>query len=142
VSEPRPVTVTLAGIRSLTILEIARASVISNVPRGDAERLLRSLNDPAGDPADLERAALMLYAWALMLERRDNPGLTWAEAQTWRVTLDLEAADPIAEAEAVASVEAAVATGLPPDVAGKLTLAQTEAYIAKGRELAGARGSR
>ena len=139
-SEPRPVTVTLAGIRSLTILEIARAAAISDVPRGDAERLLRSLNDPAGNPADLERAALMLYAWALMLERRANPALTWEQAQTWRVTFDLDAADPIAEAEAAASVEAAIATGLPPDVAGSLTLAQSEAYIRRGRELAGAKG--
>jgi hypothetical protein len=138
--EPRPVTVTMAGIRSLTILEIARASAISDVPRGDAERLLRSLNDPNGNPADLERAALMLYAWALMLERRANPALSWDEAQTWRVTLDLEAVDPIAEAEASASVEAAVATGLPPDVAGNLTLAQSDAYVRRARELAGARG--
>ena len=138
--EPRPVTVTMAGIRSLTILEIARASAISDVPRGDAERLLRSLNDPNGNPADLERAALMLYAWALMLERRANPALSWDEAQTWRVTLDLDAVDPIAEAEASASVEAAVATGLPPDVAGNLTLAQSDAYVRRARELAGARG--
>jgi hypothetical protein len=126
--DPREVTVTLAGIRSLTILEIARACAISGVRRDEAERLLRSLNDPAGDPADLERAAELLYAWALVLERRRDPSLSWEQAQTWRVVFDLDAVDPIAEAEAEASVSAAIATGLAPDVAGQLTLAQAEAY--------------
>jgi hypothetical protein len=127
-TEPREVVVTLAGVRSLTILEIARASAISGVRRDDTERMLRSLNDPHGDPADLERAAELLYAWAMMLERRRDPGVTWAQAQTWRVVFDLGAADPIAEAEAEASVAAALATGLPPAVAGALTLAQAEQY--------------
>jgi hypothetical protein len=126
--DPREVVVTLAGIRSLTILEIARAAAIAGVRRSEAEHLLRSLNDPHGDPADLERGALMLYAWALMLERRRDPAASWEDAQTWRVILDLDAVDPIADAEAEASVAAARATGLPPDAAGALTLAQAEAY--------------
>lgn len=135
--EPRRVTVTLAGIRSLTILEVARASAIAGVARADTERLLRSLNDPKGAPADLERAAELLYAWALMLERRSDPALTWADAQSWRVTFDLDAPDAIADAEAEATVAAAIATGLTPDAAGALTLAQAEAYDRRGAELAG-----
>lgn len=134
-TDPRAVTVTLAGIRSLTILEVARASAIAGVRQGDARRLLRSLNDPAGDPADVELAATLLYAWALMLERRAEPGLTWEQAQTWRVVLELGSTDPIAEAEAEATVAAALMTGLPPDVAGGLTLAQAEQYGQRGREL-------
>lgn len=130
--EPREMVVTLAGIRSLTILEIARASAIAGVRRADAVRLLRSLNDPNGDPADLERGALLLYAWALMLERRRDPAATWEAAQTWRVVLDLDAVDPIADAEAEASVAVARATGLPPREAGTLTLAQAEAYAEHG----------
>lgn len=130
--EPREMVVTLAGIRSLTILEIARASAIAGVRRADAVRLLRSLNDPNGDPADLERGALLLYAWALMLERRRDPAVTWEAAQTWRVVLDLDAVDPIADAEAEASVAVARATGLPPREAATLTLAQAEAYAEHG----------
>jgi hypothetical protein len=126
--DPREVIVTLAGIRSLTILEIARASAIADVRRSEAERLLRSLNNPAGDPADLERGALLLYAWALMLERRRDPAASWEDAQTWRVVLDLDAVDPIADAEAEATVAVARATGLAPEQAGALTLAQAEAY--------------
>lgn len=138
--EPRPVTLTLGGVRSLTILEIARASAIAGVRREDTERLLRSLNNPAGDPADLERAAELLYAWALMIERRRDPALTWEEAQTWRVTFDLDAADVIADAEADAAVAAAIATGLTPADAGQLTLAQADAYDRRARELAGRKG--
>jgi len=128
---------TLAGIRSLTILEIARACAIAGVRNTDASRLLRSLTDPAGDPGDLERATELLYACALMLERRADPALTWQTAQTWRVVFDLDAgADPIAEAEAEASVDAAIATGLPPAVAGDLTWAQAEQYQQRTAELA------
>lgn len=139
-AEPRHVVVTLAGIRSLTILEIARASAIAGVRREDTDRMLRSLNDPSGDPADLERAAELLYAWALMLERRTDPALSWADAQTWRVTFDLDATDAIADSEADASVAAAIATGLTPAVAGELTLAQAEAYDRRAGELAARSG--
>jgi len=135
--DPRDVTLTLAGVRSLTVLEIARACAISGVRNTDATRLLRSLTDPAGDPADLQRATELLYACALMLERRADPAWTWEQAQTWRLVFDLDAgADPIAEAEAEASVDAAIATGLPPDVAGELTWAQAEQYRERGAELA------
>jgi hypothetical protein len=127
--EPRPVTLTLAGIRSLTILEVARACAIAGVRNTDAQRLIRQLGHADGaDPDELVRGTELAYALALMLERRADPGLTWETAQTWRLVFDLDAADPVAEAEAVASVDAAIATGLPPDVAGQLTLAQAEAY--------------
>lgn len=135
--EPREVTLTLAGVRSLTILEIARACAISGVRNTDATRLLRSLTDPAGDPADLARATELLYACAMMLERRADPALTWQTAQTWRLVFDLDAGvDAVAEAEAEASVDAALATGLPPAVAGDLTWAQAEQYRERHAEMA------
>jgi hypothetical protein len=137
-TEPRAVTLTLAGIRGLTVLEIARACAISGVRSADAARLLRGLNDPAGDPGDLERATELLYACAMQLERRRDPALTWETAQTWRLTFDLDHTDPIADAEAEASVSAAIATGLPPSAAGALTMAQAEAYENRARELAAA----
>ena len=63
-------------------------------------------------------------------ERRLDPSLSWEAAQAVDLVLDLEAsaADPVAEAEATATVEAALATGLPPAVAGELSLAQVDAY--------------
>lgn len=128
-TDPRRVTLTLPGIRSLTILELARACAIANVRTTDAQRLIRALGSPAGaDPAELVRGTELAYALALQLERRRDPALTWDQAQTWDLVFDLDAGDPIADAEARAAVEASIATGLPPDVAGQLTLAQAEAY--------------
>lgn len=134
-SEPRRVTITLAGIRSLTILEIARASATAHVKRSETERILRSVTRADGDPADLERGALLLYAWAWQLVRRDEPAVSWEEAQTWRVEFDLDATDELAEAEADATVRAAALTGLSPTEAGGLTLAEMDVYaeIAAGR---------
>lgn len=128
-TEPREVVLTLAGIRSLTILELARGCVIADVRSTDAQRLIRQLGDPAGaDPAELLRGTELAYALALQLERRRDPALTWQQAQTWRLIFDLDAADPMADAEAEAAVNAAIATGLTPAAAGELTLAQAEAY--------------
>lgn len=126
--EPRAVTVTLGDIRSLTILEIARAGVTAGVNRADTEGLLRSLVRPDSPPEDLERGALLMYAWAWQLTKRDEPQVTWDEAQTWRVTFDLDASDPIAEAEADATVRAAALTGLPLEEAAKLTVAEVDVY--------------
>jgi hypothetical protein len=127
-SEPRRVSVSIAAIRSLTILEIARASAIAGVKRTDTERLLRTLVNPDTDPRDLEQGATLLYAWAYQLVKRDEPAATWEEAQTWRVEFDLETVDELADAEADAAVRAAVATGLPPREAGELTLRQMDTY--------------
>lgn len=127
-SEPRPVTLTLAGIRSLTILEAARANTLAGVRQSDVGRFMRLLEKQNAPPEELELAFTLLYAYAYELARRDEPGLTWAEAQTWRVELDLEAGDELAEAEARASVQAAVLTGLPPAVAGELTQSQLAEY--------------
>lgn len=134
--EPRTVVVTVAGIKGLTILEVARASVLAGVKRTDTERLMRTMLDPDADPADLERGATLLYAWSLQLERRIDPTLTWEDAQTWRVVFDVEAteADELVEAEAEAVVEAARVSGLPPREAGELTLAQLGHYAAAGSE--------
>lgn len=127
-TEPRNVVVTLAGIKSMTILEIARASVIANIKRSETERLLRNLVRNDADPSELERGALLLYAWAFQLVKRDEPDLTWEDAQTWRVTFDLDITDPMQEAEAEARIAAALATGLPPAIAEQLTLADMGVY--------------
>jgi len=146
VTEPRDVVLTLAGIRGLTVLESARALVLAGVRQSEAQPLLRRLVAGDAEPELLERAVLLMYAYAYQLERREDPGATWDQAQTWRVTVDVETRDETADAEAEASVDAAIVTGLPPDVAGELTLAQLEEYRSvhdeQARELRRRRGRR
>jgi len=133
---PRRVELTLAELRGLTILERARACAVAGVAEHELAGMLRAVVGRQGTPAELERAVELLYAIALQLERRTDPAATWADAQLWDLALRLDesAADPIADAEAAASVAAARATGLPPAVAGELTLAQLEAYGAAERK--------
>lgn len=130
IPDARRVVLTLADLRRLTILERARAAATVGVAERELAPLLRAVVGRDGSPEEIERAVELLYAIAYQLGRRLEPALTWEEAQTWDLALDLEAADPVAEAEATASVEAALATGLPPDVAGELSLAQLDAYRA------------
>jgi SH3-like domain-containing protein len=123
------VVLTIANARSLTVLESARALATAGVRQADATRLVATLGRTStADPAELELAATLLYALAWQYVRRTEPGATWEDAQTWRVILDLEATDELADAEAVAAVDAAIVTGLPPAVAGELSLAQLEEY--------------
>lgn len=125
----RRVVLTLADTRRLTILERARACAVAGIGEADIGPLLRAVASHKGDPTAIETGVTLLYAIAYQLERRLDPGLTWEDAQTLDLALDLDApTDPVAEAEARASVDAALGTGLPPSIAGELTLAQLEAY--------------
>lgn len=143
--EPRPVTLTLAGIRSLTALEVARANTLAGIRQKDVRRVMR-LIDRLDDapPADVELCMTLLYAYAYVLTRRSERELTWEDAQGWRLELDLVTRDEIADAEAKASVQAAVLTGLPPAEAGLLTQAQLEEYreISAERDRLARQGSR
>ncbi len=136
--DARIVTLTRADLRRLTILERARATAIVGVGEAQLEPLVDAVLRHEGTAATIATGAELFYALAYQLERRLDRSLTWEEAQTWDVRFDLTIDDPIADAEAVASVEAAIATGLPPAVAGELTLAQLDAY----REHADAIGKR
>jgi hypothetical protein len=133
--DARPVIVTLADLRRLTTLERARACAIAGVGEEELAALVDAVIRHEGTAADLERGSTVFYALALQLERRLDRELTWDDAQTWDVKLDLTVDDPIADAEARASVEAALATGLPPAVAGELTLAQLDAYREHAAEI-------
>jgi len=127
--EARRVELTLADIRRLTILERARACALAGIAESDIPRMLRAVSQRKGSPAAIETGVLLLYAIAYQLERRLDPELSWDAAHRLDLALNLGSApDPIAEAEARASVEAALATGLPPAVAGELSLAQLDAY--------------
>jgi len=126
--EPRRIVLTLADLRRMTVLERARVCVIAGISEAEIRGLLATMTGGKGSPEDLERGVLLLYACAWQLERRRDPELSWETAQAWDLALDLETADPLEDAEARASVDAARATGLPPREAGALTLAQVEAY--------------
>lgn len=127
-TEPREVVLTIAHVRGLTVLESARALATVGVRQVDAQRLVATLGHRDADPAEVEVAAELLYAFAWQYVRRTEPAATWLDAQSWRVILDLEAHDELAEAEAIASVDAAIVTGLPPSIAGDLSLAQMDEY--------------
>jgi hypothetical protein len=133
--DARRVVVTYADLRRLTILERARACAIANVGEDELSHLVDAVIRHEGTAVDLERGSTLFYAMALQLERRLDRELTWEDAQTWDIALDLEARDEIADAEARASVDAAIATGLPPAIAGELTLAQLDAYREHADEL-------
>jgi hypothetical protein len=127
--EPREVVLSVAMTRSLTVLETARALALAGVRQRDAERLLATFARSDADPAQLLAAAELLYSLAFQYVLRTEPGTSWEDAQRWRVVLDIEApVDELAEAEAIASVDAAIVTGLPPAVAGSLSLAQMDEY--------------
>lgn len=128
--DARRVELTLADLRRLTVLERARACALVGVKERELGPLLRAVAGRDGEPEELERAVELLYAIAYQLGRRAERDLTWDDVLGWDLALNLEdaTADPLAEAEAHASVEAALATGLPPNVAGELTLSQIEAY--------------
>jgi len=133
--EPRVVEVTPAQVRGMTVLESARAFALAGVSQRDADRLLRTFARLDAEPDQLLAAAELLYAIAYHLVRRHEPGVSWEDAQRWRVVLDIKApADELAEAAAVASVDAAILTGLPPAVAGDLSLRELEEYRRIGAE--------
>lgn len=126
--QPRVVRMTWADAMSLTVLETARACAAAGISDRDARRLMAAVTSGSGTPDEIERGTLLYYAIAWQLERRLDPAVTFEDAQAWRVELDADARDPVAEAEARASVSAALETGLPPDAAGQLTTAQIGAY--------------
>lgn len=133
--DARVLVLTMADLRRMTILERARACAIAEVGEEDLEALVDAVIRHEGTPEMIERGSIVFYAMALQLERRLDPALTWDVAQTWDVKLDLSQGDPVADAEAKASVDAALATGLPPAVAGELSLAQLDAYRVNAKEI-------
>lgn len=127
--EPRTVLISWSDLQSLTVLEQARACVLAGIKPAEASALMRDYATGDGSPEDLLRGALLFYAVAYELELRRDPELSWSAAQGWRVQLDATR-DPLIAAEAEAKVRTALATNLPPEVAGDLSMAEVEAYNA------------
>jgi hypothetical protein len=146
--EPRRIVLTWADSMSLTVLEQARACVLAGIGQRDAARLQRALIDESASPDDVLRGTTLWYAIAYELELRRDPSITWEEAQRWRLAFDPAGRDTRAElleAEAEARVTAALATGIPPEQAGDLSMADLAAYRdvrARGEREARRRGRR
>jgi hypothetical protein len=128
--EPRRVEISTADVLGLTVLEWARVSVVADVARERLAGLTRLAVTNTGEPAEIEAAARVVYAIALMLERRLDPAISWDEAQTWRVVMRRAPAEAaLIEAEAEAEVSAAILTGTPVEPrAGALRIAHVAAY--------------
>jgi hypothetical protein len=127
--EPRAIELTWRMVRSLTNLELARALATAGLRPSEWERAFSAYLRNELEAVQLLEVMTFLYAVAWQAVRRTEPAVTWAEAQSWRVEFNAAASlDELAEAEAVASVDAALVTGLPPREAGELTLAQMEEY--------------
>jgi hypothetical protein len=129
--DPRPVTLTAAQIRSVTVRELAQACKAARVRRSEVDALMATAMDDAGDPSETAEAVDLIYALAWQIARRTEPGLTWDDAQTWDVRVEGDMApDPVdAEADRL-RVEASVLTGLPLDQADQITLAELGDYAA------------
>lgn len=128
--EPRFVLVTTAMVRGLTVLEHARAMATAGVRMDEAGPLLQAVHDKVATPDEMLKGATLVYAYAWQWERRRDRSLSWEDAQTWRVEGEFTGEpDPVAEAEAAATVNAALISGLSPADAGELTTAQLDRYI-------------
>lgn len=141
-TQPTKVVVGVAAIRTLTGSELFGALAHAGLRRGHVEAALEALRSPEGDP-DLALAGIrFLQAVALELALRNASANgqvpTWEEAQRWDVTADMtEPGESIVEAERREyRVAASLATGLHPDAAEALPVADVDAF-ARARERAG-----
>lgn len=131
---PRKITLDLANLNSgnLTLMDALDIVEVSGVQPHRFQATLASTNTGNGIKAK------MLYAFAWVLLRRLEPGVTWEEMQTY----DLEIVGEMAseeEAERIQQRANAVmgvvrATGVTPAEAEKLTMAQVRAAIPQQRK--------
>lgn len=139
---PRRLELRLLDTDRLTLLEFAESLAAAEVREAEAAPLLQvAFKRRHAEPGEYLRAMRLCYAIVWCLERRRDRSLTWAEAQTWDVvpieatTTEIEAARIAREAdELVAGV--ALGTGLPPDVAGELSMSQVAAIGAARTKVA------
>jgi hypothetical protein len=108
----------------LTLIEMLDMSEVAGVePQELASLLGRSSFDP--------RKARMLYGLAWVIARRAQPGLTYEEVITWKMEVVGKANPKVvakSKQRAKAIVNAAELSGLHPDEAGELTIAELGAY--------------
>lgn len=128
-TDPRPVTVTMTALRTLTVREIVQACRVTGVRRAEVPALITQATDPSGDPDETARAVDLLWAMTWQYVRRSDPGATWDDAKTWDVRVEGTPADVAAADDlAMLRVEAAVLAGVSPAQADQITLEELDAY--------------
>jgi hypothetical protein len=140
VTAPERVTVAAADLATLTGVELFAALAHAGLTRSRLVEALAAIQDPEGNPNVALRGMRFLQATALELALREDPEPrpTWEDAQGWDVTADLsEVGDPLAQDRREYRVAAAVATGLDPDAAEDLAVADVEEYARVRRRMAG-----
>ena len=128
---PDRVTVAASDLRTLTGAELFTALAYAGLTRAGLTEALAAIQDPQGDPAWGLKGMRFLQATALVLalRNRPDPAPTWEDAQAWDVLADLaETEDPLEADRREYRVAAAIATGLAPDVAVDLPVADVEVF--------------
>lgn len=128
---PRRVVIAASDLRTLTGAELFTCLAWSGLTRAGLTEALSALQDPEGDPGWGLRGMRFLQGAALVLQLRDHPDPrpTWEEAMEWDVTADLaEAEDPLEADRLEYRVAAAIATGLSPQEAELVPVAEVEAF--------------
>lgn len=129
---PDRVTIAVADLRTLTGVELFGALAHAGLTRRGLASALVALQDPDGDPAEGLAGMHFLQAVALELAMRERPEVppTWEEAQRWDVTADLadDGEDLLEMDRREYRVAAAVVTGLAPDLAVALPVAEVEEF--------------
>ena len=107
----------------LTLLEILDMSEVVGVEAAELGLVMSQ--------GQTSQKMLVFYAMAWCIAKRANPFLTFAEVRTWRLEVIGEADQAKIERNqkrAAAIVGAAAVSGLHPDEAAQLTVAQLSAY--------------
>lgn len=127
---PERHTIRGADLATLTGVELFQALAHAHLTRADLEPAIAALQDPHGDPGLGLAALRFLQAVALAMAVREGSTATWADAQAWDVTADLADAgeDPLAVERREYRVATSLVTGLPPDVAEALPVADVAEY--------------
>jgi hypothetical protein len=128
---PDRVTVAAQDLRTLTGAELFTCLAWAGLTRAGLTEALGAIQDPEGDPVWGLRGYRFLQATALVLLLRGHPdpAPTWEEAQAWDVVADLsEGEDPLEADRREYRVAASIATGLPPDQAEEVPVADVEVF--------------
>jgi hypothetical protein len=128
---PTRVVVAASDLRTLTGAELFTCLGWAGLTRAGLTEALSNLQDPNGDPGWGLRGIRFLQGAALVLQLRDHPDPrpTWEDAQGWDVTADLaEEEDPLEADRREYRVAASIATGLPPELAVAVPVADVEAF--------------
>lgn len=114
---------------ALTLLEVLDMSEIAGV---GPEELGRLLQRPGMTPAK----ARLLYALGWCIARREQPDLKFSDVMRWKMTVKgkPDPEKPVRNAKrAAALVNASNVSGLPPQEAGQLTMAELSAFRSANR---------